>query len=171
VRDEVIELAWATGRGGKYLILEHIAVALRHHDGSLTVDRTKFPSVANIVACTSAGFLAGLTLAAPLTGASIGAMLGSAGTLIAKRAGISDKFLRDVGSMMRPGTSALFVVDQALDMEVIVHKIQGLGGTVLKTNVAVEQARLIQSTLAATAADEPLIALEEIPQYALGSGL
>jgi uncharacterized membrane protein len=36
---------------------------------------------------------------------------------------------------MRPGTSALFLLDDAGDMEVILHAIQGLGGTVLKTNV------------------------------------
>jgi hypothetical protein len=36
-----------------------------------------------------------------------------------------------------------------VDMEVILHKIQGLGGTVLKTNVEPERAKQIQSTLAA----------------------
>ena len=34
---------------------------------------------------------------------------------------------------------------------IILHKIQGLGGTVLKTNVDLERAKLIQSTLAAAA--------------------
>ena len=36
-------------------------------------------------------------------------------------------------------------------MDVILHKLRGLGGTVLKTNVDMERARLIQSTLAAPA--------------------
>jgi len=49
---------------------------------------------------------------------------------------------------MKPGTSALFVLDEQGDMEVILHTIQGLGGTVLKTNVDLERAKLIQSTLA-----------------------
>jgi uncharacterized membrane protein len=34
-------------------------------------------------------------------------------------------------------------------MDVILHKIRGLGGTVLKTNVDLERAQLIQSALAA----------------------
>ena len=55
---------------------------------------------------------------------------------------------------MKPGTSALFVLDDEGDMEMILYKIRGLGGTVLKTNVDVERAKLIQSTLAAAAADE-----------------
>jgi len=35
-------------------------------------------------------------------------------------------------------------------MDVILHAIRGLGGTVLKTNVDLDRAQLIQSTLAAT---------------------
>ena len=58
--------------------------------------------------------------------------------------------IHDVESMMKPGTSALFVLDDEGDMEVILHKIRGLGGTVLKTNVDLERAKLIQSTLAAS---------------------
>jgi uncharacterized membrane protein len=50
---------------------------------------------------------------------------------------------------MKPGTSAVFVLDAGGDLGVILHAIRGLGGTVLKTNVDVERARLIQSTLAA----------------------
>jgi uncharacterized membrane protein len=49
---------------------------------------------------------------------------------------------------MKPGTSALFILDHATDLEVILHTIQGLGGTVLKTNVDLERAKLIQSALA-----------------------
>ena len=50
---------------------------------------------------------------------------------------------------MKPGTSALFVLDDQVDMEVFLHTIRGLGGTVLKTDMDLERATLIQSTLAA----------------------
>jgi len=53
---------------------------------------------------------------------------------------------------MKPGTSALFVLNDEGDVDVILHKIRGLGGTVLKNNVDVEHAKLIQSTLAAPSA-------------------
>jgi uncharacterized membrane protein len=56
---------------------------------------------------------------------------------------------------MRPGTSALLVLDDGGDMEVSLHHIRGLGGTVLKTNVDRERLRLIQSTLSAGSADTP----------------
>jgi uncharacterized membrane protein len=148
VRDQIIELGWGAGKAAKYLILKDVAVIVRHSDGSFTFDRTPFPGIANIVASTGAGFLAGLVLAAPITGATIGAILGGAGTLAATRAGISDAFVRDVETMMKPGSSALFVLDEGGDMDVILHRIQGLGGTVLSTNVDLERAKLIQETLA-----------------------
>jgi len=151
VRDEIASVGWGTGRAGKYLILEDCAVVVRHPDGSFTLNRTRFAGVANILACAGAGLLAGLVLAAPLTGAAIGALLGSVGTAAGTRLGISEDFISDVEAMMRPGTSALFLLDDSGDMEIILHKIQGLGGTVLKTNVDLERAKLIQSTLAAAA--------------------
>ena len=153
VRNEIAELGWGAGKAGKYLLLEDIAVVVRHLDGTITLDRKPFPGLANILACTGAGFLAGLVLAAPLTGATIGALLGSAGTAAA-HACISEDFIHDVESMMKPGTSALFVLDEEGDMEIILHKIRGLGGTVLKTNVDLERAKLIQSTLAAATPEE-----------------
>jgi uncharacterized membrane protein len=88
-------------------------------------------------------------LAAPLTGATIGALLGSAGTAAATHTGIREDFIHEVESMMKPGTSALFMLDEVGDLEVSLHRIRGLGGTVLKTNVDLERAKLMQSTLAA----------------------
>jgi uncharacterized membrane protein len=36
-----------------------------------------------------------------------------------------------VRALMKPGTSAMFVLDCEGDMDVILHAIRGLGGTVL----------------------------------------
>lgn len=151
VREKIANLAWEQGRGSKYLILTDIAVVVRHPDGSFTFNREPFPGVANVVACTAVGFLAGLVVAAPLTGAAIGALLGGSGTATAAAsAGISADFIHEVEVLMKPGTSALFVLDDEGDMDMILHTIHGLGGTVLKTHVDVDRAKLIQSTLAAT---------------------
>jgi uncharacterized membrane protein len=94
------------------------------------------------------GLLIGLVLAAPVVGATVGALVGGAGSVIGKSVGIEDDFVREVEKLMVPGTSTLFVLDYEGDMDVILHQIRGLGGTVLKTNVDVERAKLIQSTLA-----------------------
>jgi uncharacterized membrane protein len=57
---------------------------------------------------------------------------------------------------MQPGTSALFVLDQARDIDAILQGIQGLGGRVLKTNVDLQHAKLIQSTLTADSASNKM---------------
>jgi len=149
VRDIIAGLAWDAGQAAKYIILEDIAVVVRHADGSFTFDRKPFAGISNILGFSAVGFLAGLVLAAPLTGATVGAVLGGVGTAAsATAAGIDVDFIDEVEKMMKPGSSALFVLDDVGDMEIILHEIQGLGGTVLKTNVDQERAKLIQSTLA-----------------------
>ncbi len=148
VRDEIISLGWDK----HYLILDDVAVVVRHPDGSFTLDRKAFPAASNVLGCSVVGFLAGLVLGAPLVGATIGAMVGGAGTAVSASVGIGDDFVSEVKGLMKPGTSAIFVLDDEGDMDVLLHAIRGLGGTVLKTNVDLERAQLIQSTLAAPSA-------------------
>src|SRR5262245_32867215 len=143
---KIINLRW----NNQYLEPDDVAVLVRHPDGSFTFDRKAFPAASNVLGCSLVGLLAGLVVGAPITGATIGAMVGGAGTAaVLASAGIGDDFVREVQGLMKPGTSAIFVLDDAGDMDVILHAIRGLGGTVLKTNVDVEHAQLIQSTLAA----------------------
>ena len=147
VREKIVRLGWVENR----LILDDVAVVVRHLDGSFTFDRERFPTGANIMGASAVGFLAGLVVGLPIVGAAVGAMVGGAGTAMnAISAGIGGDFIKDVQRLMKPGTSAIFVLDREGDMDVILHAIRGLGGTVLKTNVDVERARLIQATLAAT---------------------
>jgi uncharacterized membrane protein len=147
VRDEIVRLGWVDNS----LLLEDVAVVVRHSDGSLALEREAFPSGSNVVGLSAVGFLAGLVLGMPLVGAAIGALVGGAGTaVIVNSAGIAPEFVTEVKGLMKPGTSAIFVLDAGGDMDAILHAIRGLGGTVLKTNVDVERALLIQSTLTAT---------------------
>ena len=145
VRTEIIKL------GDKHsLILLDTAVAVRYRDGSVTLDGEPFVSALSLGGHSFASFLAGLALGAPpLTGAAVGSLTGSIGGAAAE-VGISEAFVNEVESIMKPGSSALFVLDQEGNMEAILQGIRGLGGTVLKANVDMERARLIQSTLAAT---------------------
>jgi uncharacterized membrane protein len=144
-RAELTELAGA----GQYLLLLDVAILTRTTDGSYTLNREPFPLTSNVLAGGTLGFLAGLALAAPMTGAAIGALSGTAASTVANAVGIEDAFIRDVERLMKPGVSALLVLDDQGDLEVILHAIRGLGGMVLKTNVDLERAKLIQKTLTA----------------------
>jgi uncharacterized membrane protein len=139
-------------------ICSDVAILTRATDGSYTLNREPFPLTSNISAGGTLGFLAGLALAAPMTSAAIGALLGTAASTVANSVGIEDAFINDVERLMKPGVSALLVLDDQGDLEVILHAIRGLGGTVLKTNVDLERVKLIQATLSA----EP-VAVSPIP--------
>ena len=131
------------------LVLLDTAVAVRYPDGSVTLDGEPFVIATGSRRHSFASFLAGLALAAPpLTAAAVGGLMRSTGGAAAE-VGIDDAFVSEVQSLMKPGTSALFVLDREGDMEAILQGIRGLGGAVLKTNVDVKRASLIQATLAA----------------------
>jgi uncharacterized membrane protein len=118
-------------------------VAVRSLDGSFTVDGE--PLLHPIRRGRLANFLASLALGAPpLTSAAVDNFTGGTHT-----AGcISGDFIREVEAFVQPGTSVLFVVDTAENLNAILESIRGLGGRVLKTNVDLDRARLVQSTLA-----------------------
>ena len=150
VRDEIISLGWGTSITSCSMTWQWSCGTPTDHSRS---NREAFPAASNVLGCSVVGLLAGLVVGAPLIGAAIGAMVGGAGSVAAlASAGIGDDFVREVKELMKPGTSAIFVLDDEGDMDVILHAIRGLGGTVLKTNVDLERAQLIQSTLAAPSA-------------------
>ena len=148
VRDEVIRL------GARHcLVVLSTAVVVRYPDGSATLNGEPFVCAPHFRGQTFLSFLVGLALGAPpLTGAAAGTWVRAAGGTAAE-VGIDDDFVGQVQALMKPGTSALFVLDQEGDMTAILQGIRGLGGIVLKTNVDLERTKLIQSTLAADCAE------------------
>jgi uncharacterized membrane protein len=146
VRDAVAEL----GRRTHDLVLLEMAVAVRYADGSFTLDGEPFLPEVGARGGTMARILASLALGAPpMTARAVGVMLTLVG--VAPEGAIDDAFVRDVQRLMKPGTSALFALDEVRDMCAVLRGIEGLGGTVLKTNVDLERARRIQAVLAAPA--------------------
>ena len=144
VREEVARLGES-----RCLTLLDTAVAVRYPDGCITLNGERFVSVPRFSGHTFASFLAGLALGAPpLTGPVAGALVRATGGTAAE-VGIDESFINDVQELMKPGSSALFVLDEEGNMPAILRGIKGLGGTVLRTNVDVKRAKLIQSTLAA----------------------
>jgi uncharacterized membrane protein len=125
-----------------------MAVAVRYADGCVTVDGEPYVAAGSLTGHTFANLLSRLALGAPpLTAATVSALVGRRGREVDM--GIDSQFIGEVQGLMKPETSVLFILDREGDLGAILQGIEGLGGMVLKTNVDLERARLIQSVLAA----------------------
>jgi uncharacterized membrane protein len=149
VRDEISKL----GRECADLTIKDMAVVVRETDGAFTLDRKPLAAMKYFFDRVALDFITSVVVAAPLTGASAGAMLNAADVAVSAALCIDKEFIREVEGLLKPGTSALFLLDEVGSMEKIIPSIRGLGGTVLKTNVGLDHAKLVQSTLAAVPAD------------------
>jgi len=109
------------------------------------------------------GGLIGALLAAPFTaGASVAAVM-TAGTLsgVALGAtagaidaeswkedyGISEDFVRRVGTLVQPGDSAIFALLRTVDPDLVAAQFKGYGGTILRTTLNADQRAKVEATL------------------------
>ena len=84
------------------------------------------------------GMLFGLIFLVPLLGAAIGAGIGAlAGALT--DVGIDDKFIDQVKSKVKPGTSALFTLTSDAVIDRVVDAFKGTQAEIISTNLSNEQ--------------------------------
>jgi uncharacterized membrane protein len=148
------------------------AVAVyRTDDGKLRVDESVQPTTKEGAAWGAIiGGMLGALIVAPFTaGASVaaagaaigagaagfgltGAVFGADDAARWKEAtGISDEFVEQVGGMVQPGQSAIFVLARAADPAAIAEQFRGYGGTILRTSLPPEVSQRIQATIATRA--------------------
>lgn len=148
LRNTVVSLA---GPEHSLRLLE-IALLARSPDGSLVFNGEPFVAGNHPLRGGILGLLAGFALAVPLlTDEAVARLFDSPASELSESVGINETFKKEIASMMRPGNSAVLVLDVAENMNAILTRVRGLGGKILKSNVDIERARLIQSTLAQTA--------------------
>ena len=112
---------------------------------------------AMIGALLAAPFTAGVSVPATaaaigVSGAALGGVTGAAlgaddAATWKERYGISDDFVKQVGGMVQPGQSALFVLARAANPTTLAEHFRGYGGKVLRTTLPPDQAQKIQETL------------------------
>jgi len=140
--------------------LKDAVAVYRTDDGKLRVDQSAQPTTKEGAAWGAMlGGLVGAALLAPFTlGASaavaattLGAGLFTGGVTGAalggddadtwkKTYGISDDFVKEVGGMVQPGQSAVFVLAGARNPVAIAERFRGYGGKVLRTTLSAESA-------------------------------
>lgn len=132
-----------------YLIqLQDVAWVTKKADGKLKLHQSVSTAGAGAAGGAFWGFLFGLIFLVPFLGMAIGAATGAlAGKL--SDFGIDDKWIKEVADGIPNGGSALFVMARNANAERVVPEMAKFGGTVLKTNLSLEQEQALAEALAA----------------------
>lgn len=110
------------------------------------------PIAVGLSAATAAGAIGGGAAIFGTTGAAIGA---TEADDFKEKYGISEEFVSQVGGMVQPGQSAVFVLAQVSDPKAIAEKFRGYGGKVLRTTLPQESAAKFEKLMAQQSALSP----------------
>ena len=130
------------------LIIEPDAVAVitRDMEGKYHVSTSHHSVGAGATWGMFWGFLFGLLFFVPVFGLAVGAGLGAIFGKIEK-SGIDKQFQQQVRDMVKPGTSALFLVVEKVTPDKAVEALSKYGGTVLKSSLSKEAQNELQEAL------------------------
>ena len=130
------------------LIIEPDAVAaiVRDKEGKYHVSTSHHPVGGGATWGMFWGLLFGLLFFVPVFGMAVGAGLGA---LLGKieKTGIDKQFQQQVRDMLKPGTSALFVVVEKVTPDKAVEALSQYGGTVLKSSLSKDAESELQEAL------------------------
>jgi uncharacterized membrane protein len=158
---EVLNDLWA-------IDLKDAVAIYRTDDGRLRFDRSVQPTTGEgaaggallggmIGALVMAPFTAGISAAAAAAAIGAGAAtFGLTGAVIGaddaasfkEDFGISDEFVKQVGGMVQPGQSAVFVLARASDPKTVAEQFRGYGGKVLRTTLPSDAATKFEKLMA-----------------------
>jgi uncharacterized membrane protein len=129
---------------------EAVAVIVRDKEGKFHVETNHHPVAEGFTWGMFWGVLFGLLFFIPLFGLAIGGAFGALFGAIEK-AGIDKGFQQEVRDMVRPGTSALFLIVDKMTTDKALQALSKYGGRVLKSSLSEEAEREIQEALHGTA--------------------
>ncbi len=133
------------------LIIEPEAVAaiVRDTDGSYHVHTTHHPVGTGASYGMFWGLLFGVLFFVPVLGMAVGAGLGALMGKVAK-SGIDSEFQSQARHLLRPGTSALFLIVDKVTPDKAIDGLSPFGGTVLKSSLSKEAEAQLQDALHGT---------------------
>lgn len=107
--------------------LEDSVVVTRDQKGKTKLDQSVSVTSAGAIGGGFWGMLIGFLFLTPLLGAAVGA---TAGAIAAKfrDVGIDDKMMRDLGTSLKPGTSALFVLVRRATADKVLDGLKAFAG-------------------------------------------
>jgi uncharacterized membrane protein len=130
------------------LIIEADAVAaiIRTEEGKLKTITNQHTVGAGTVSGMFWGMLFGLLFFVPFLGMAVGAGMGAIMGKVSK-SGIDQRFQDQVRDMLRPGTSALFMIIEKATPDKALEALSRFGGKVLKTSLSEEATAQINQEL------------------------
>jgi uncharacterized membrane protein len=136
------------GRLSQDLIIQPDAVAaiVRNREGKIRVTTNHHAVAAGTTWGLFWGFLFGILFFVPFFGMAVGAGLGALMGKVEKT-GIDKEFQEQVRDMVKPGTSALFLVVEKVTPDKAVEAMSKFGGTVLKTSLSKDAEKELQEAL------------------------
>ncbi len=123
-----------------------IAVIVRDKEGDYHVHTSHHPVGGGTTWGMFWGFLFGLLFFVPVFGMAIGAGMGALMGKMAKTS-IDSQFRDQVRDMLKPGTSALFLMLEKATPDKAVEAMSRFGGTVLKTSLSKQDEKELQDAL------------------------
>ncbi len=146
MRDELVQL-----QKERLVTLDDAAVVVRRQDGKVKVNQATSLVGAGALGGAFWGMLIGLLFLAPWLGLAIGALTGGiAGKL--SDVGINDNFIKEVGQVIKPGNSALFLLVREATIDRLVDRLKPFEGRIVKTSLSKEDEMKLREAFGAEAA-------------------
>ncbi|MEE4135630.1 MAG: DUF1269 domain-containing protein [Desulforhopalus sp.] len=118
-----------------YLIeMEDVVVVTKDEKDKVKLHQALNLTASGAVGGSFWGMLIGFLFLNPLAGAAIGAGAGALGGKLSD-IGINDKFMKELGETLTPGTSALFVLVRKSTPDKVLDRLKGFKGKVLQTSL------------------------------------
>ena len=132
----------------EYLIeLEDAVVAVKQPNGQVKLNQLFNPMKSSAISGALWGTLIGMLFLMPLAGTALGAASGALGGALID-AGIDDKFMRQAAETLQSGNAALFLLIRKMTADKVLERMQGVGGTVMRTSFDHTKEEALRNALA-----------------------
>ena len=132
MRDALVDL-----QKQRLVTLDDAAVVVRTLDGKVKVKQAVSLVGAGAMGGAFWGMLIGLLFWMPWLGMAVGAVSGALGGALSDY-GVADEFVKEVGSTIKPGHSALFLLIREATPDRLMNELKQFNGKVLQTSLSQE---------------------------------
>lgn len=145
VRDKLLEM-----QKEQLIELEDLVV-VENRDGKIKLHQSR--SMAGMGATGGAlwGGLIGLLFLAPLLGMAVGAGMGALSGKLTD-VGVDDEFIKGLGTTLKPGGAAVFVLVRSSTPDKVVAGLAGYDGKLLRSSLSAEAEQHLRDAVAAARA-------------------